>query len=241
LFHQGAFAFHMKKIILIACHLLLASLLPCRAGLNTVYFVMTSHFPPMPAPWTNYQDSFVVPLERLEDIAYARQLIQNPNDPNLKHGHTIMATFAVGRDGINRNYSAVGAPEWNWHIVDFVWFTDSGDSEVRAVGLEWIANHEGDLEFKYQLPVFFKYHFSAELGPALYLALRSEGDQMIFQWSSPPYDSARPYYFTLEWTPKLNPPHWQPLPGIPWPLQTNQWSLPKSNVSSAFYRVKAQL
>ena len=66
-------------------------------------------------------DLYVLPLDDMNDILHARNLIQ--------FGFAIGAPIAVaeiakGADGINRDLLSAGAPEWSWHVTGFLGFVD---------------------------------------------------------------------------------------------------------------------
>ena len=66
-------------------------------------------------------DSYVLPLDDLNDILHARNLIQF----GPATGASIaVAEIAKGADGINRDLLAPGAPEWSWHVTGFSGFAD---------------------------------------------------------------------------------------------------------------------
>lgn len=80
------------------------------------YFVVGE----LPGYQTRY-DSYILPLEDPDDIAYARGLIQNGpySAPSI-----VVASIAAGSDGINRNVFAIGQPLWSWHVTGFLGFAD---------------------------------------------------------------------------------------------------------------------
>ena len=83
-----------------------------------VYFLV-SEFPDQ----NEHGDSFVLPLERADDIAHARDLIQH----GKAAGRTqVTADIVAGADDINRNILADGKPAWSWHISHFDQFADVG-------------------------------------------------------------------------------------------------------------------
>jgi hypothetical protein len=85
---------------------------------ETVRFVVGR---PPGLPPEFYFDSYVLPLSEPEDIAHARDLIEF----GPAAGATIaVAAIAAGGDGINRNSFALFAPEWSWHVTDFLGFAD---------------------------------------------------------------------------------------------------------------------
>jgi len=67
-----------------------------------------------------HHDSYVLPLSKPEDIAYARYLIVK-NQAGFSEGDRGMvgAKLAAGKDGINRNLVDPAMPEWSWHVREF--------------------------------------------------------------------------------------------------------------------------
>lgn len=63
-------------------------------------------------------DSYILPLTDPDDIDTARLLIDSGT---FKIVH---AVIAAGSDGINRDMLAEGTPEWSWHVVKFMGFSD---------------------------------------------------------------------------------------------------------------------
>src|SRR5262245_8742536 len=86
---------------------------------DVIYFV----FGYVPAPGNLFQlgSAMVVPLTRPEDIALARAL--QAGSPGIYATIPVMK-IAAGADGINRNYLAVGAPQWSWHVTEFIAFAE---------------------------------------------------------------------------------------------------------------------
>jgi hypothetical protein len=83
-----------------------------------VYFLV-SEFPGQ----KEHGDSFVLPLERADDIVHARDLIQH----GKAAGRTqVTADIVAGADDINRDLLADGKPAWSWHISRFDQFADFG-------------------------------------------------------------------------------------------------------------------
>jgi hypothetical protein len=98
-----------------------------------------------------HHDSFVLPLDDPEAIAHARALITQGPEIGRPIVH---ARIAAGADGVNRDYLAPGAPEWSWHVTDFLDFADltveildgwPGYVEGDVPG--WIANTGGEIGF----------------------------------------------------------------------------------------------
>lgn len=66
-------------------------------------------------------DSYVLPLSNPDDVSYARRLISEGPDIG---GAIAVARIEKGGDGINRDLLAAGAPEWSWHVTEFMGFAD---------------------------------------------------------------------------------------------------------------------
>jgi hypothetical protein len=216
----------MKTLILLLSLLGLAENLT--AGTNTIYFLLTE--------WGFKQnfDSFALPLDRAEDIAYARQILANPTDASL---HTlVLARVAPDGDGINRNYIAATAPPWSWHVSQFMGFSDYTTTDTGPTNLEMDINRSillyGDV---FGFP---GYIITAELGPVLTLVTKDAGGTIIFDWNS----LRQPrYLYSLEGTDSLDPPQWKPVAGGSWPAQTNHFVLVKQPGQPRYFRVKAEL
>jgi hypothetical protein len=67
-----------------------------------------------------HHDSFVVPIEKPEDIAHARDLIAR--GPEEAGDAIVVARWDAGADGINRDLLKPNRPEWNWHVMEFEGF-----------------------------------------------------------------------------------------------------------------------
>ena len=98
-----------------------------------------------------HHDSYVLPLDTLEDIAHARDLIAK--GPGIGNA-IVVAEIAAGADGINRDYHAPGAPLWSWHVSEFEGFhditaeiLDGWPSFLESDAQGWIANTGGLIGF----------------------------------------------------------------------------------------------
>ena len=191
------------------------------ADTNTVYFLLVAQ-----------SDSFALPLSRAEDIAYARQLMAEPDNQTLHR--MIAARIAAGRDGINRNYMKAGAPEWSWHVAEFSGF---GDGTVNDWSPSQIDSNPSYYAQLYGGIIgFITYKVTAELGSVLTLTMRTNGGNIQFTWNVDAF-----YLYTLEGTDSLEVPQWKPVAGARWPYPTNSFTMPLSNAPPRYYyRVKAQ-
>ena len=190
-----------------------------------------------------YNDSFVIQLSKPEDIAYARRMIAEPNNPTLFS--TVIAIIVPGADGINRNYLAPGAPEWSWHakFLEFA-YCSIPEGIFAPTEIEWDL---GWIQYLYGGIVCFGYYrITAELGPILEVSIVQAETNISVYWADLNNTPIRnncnwgtKYQYTLENRASISET-WKPLSGTSWPKLTNQWSFPKNN-TSGFYRVKAQL
>lgn len=67
--------------------------------------------------------SFVVPVDDPAQLAQVRTYLADRAAG--REARPLVATLrvAAGSDGINRNYAAVGAPEWSWRVAQVIGFT----------------------------------------------------------------------------------------------------------------------
>jgi hypothetical protein len=93
----------MKRCVALGLLLLWAGGFNRAAANDPVYFLVAE------TPASRFNDSFVLPLTNVTDIAYARRLIAEPGNNDLHR--VVAARIAAGTDGVNRNYYALGAPE----------------------------------------------------------------------------------------------------------------------------------
>jgi len=70
----------------------------------------------------SHGDSYVLPLSDPADISHAEDLITL--GPAKAGSAIVVARIAAGADGINRDYSQPGHPQWSWHVTDFQGFAD---------------------------------------------------------------------------------------------------------------------
>ncbi|HYO11190.1 MAG TPA: hypothetical protein VER17_19650 [Tepidisphaeraceae bacterium] len=92
-------------------------------------------------------DSFVVPIERAEDIAHARDLIAR--GPDAAGEAIVVARWDVGSDGINRDLLKPDRPEWNWHVTEFEHFADI-TAEIYDLWPGYIQEHRDELLQEFQ-------------------------------------------------------------------------------------------
>jgi hypothetical protein len=70
-----------------------------------------------------HNDSYVLPLNRVDHIEHARDLIHY--GPEAMGTHIVVASMRAGADRINRNLRAKDAPAWSWHVTNMVGFADA--------------------------------------------------------------------------------------------------------------------
>jgi hypothetical protein len=80
-------------------------------------------------------DSYVLPVNRAEDIEHARDLIAL--GPQAAGRAVAVAKVRLGADGINRNLRGAGQPAWSWHVTEFMGFSD-GSVEILDGWPGWI-------------------------------------------------------------------------------------------------------
>src|SRR2546430_3451017 len=185
---------------------------------------------------TGYNDSYVLPLSKAEDIPHALYLFFF-NDTATTEIYTLSLHDALpisAKDDINRNFLDPKFPKWSWQVEQFLRFGD-GRSEEHTSELQSQSNLVCRLLLE-KIIGFWHYTVVRELGPVpLYLSVIPEGQNLEFYWSSPGTN----HVYTLESKESVASTNWLALPGAAWPLQTNHWTLPQTNAASRFYRVKA--
>ena len=185
-------------------------------------------------------DSYVLPLSKQEDIDHARYLISlGCSVSSAPHETIVSAKVGPGKDGINRDYFDPTFREWSWHIIQFWKFADYSADIYNGSPTElendppWYLGIDG----RQGIIAFWAYTVVRELGPApLYLSMLSDGQNLQFYWSAVVTNQV----YTLEGNESLESTNWFALPGASWPLATNHWSLPLSNATASFYRVRAE-
>jgi hypothetical protein len=217
-------------------HRLLIVLLISMIGVARVMGGETNYFLVAPPPaWGGHNDSYVLPLSNPDDIEYARYLVSRSRFGFLVGDRTIVVGWVFGpKDGINRNYLNPKFPEWSWQVrfVAFAQLTpeiwDGNPTSLERT--DW----SGGGEYKIG---FWDYTVVRELGPVpLYLSIIPEGQNLQLYWSG----VGTNYVYTLESKDSLASTNWAPVPGAVWPLKTNHWTLPQTNATASFFRVKAE-
>jgi len=198
---------------------------------NAVYFVFAE-------PPPRGRDAFVLPLTQSNDIAFVRSWLR---DTNLPPGTPITPVFLIapGSDGINRDYLTVGAPQWSWHVVEFIGFSGGVSGVIGSTPTyvedhldEWMARNRGLTAF-FQVPLFELLPrpdpvVSANLGPA----------GLGLSWT----DLGVHYTYTVETATTVDSSNWAPVSSGVWPATATNWLSPAAVTNQfRFYRVKAQL
>ncbi len=186
---------------------------------ETIYFLVAK---PKVNDAVVQRDSYILPLSRPEDIDHARYLISLGRsifeDDGVLHRTIVGARVGPGKDGINRNYFDPTFPEWSWHVVEFLEFSDVSADILNGSPTEleddpaWYSGidpRRGGIGF-------WAYTVVRELGPApLFLSVVPDVNNVHFYWSGIGT-------------------------GASWPLNTNHWTIPLTNAAGAFYRVRAE-
>ena len=200
----------------------------CRADSNAVYFV----FVEWPSP---SRDSFVALIKRPDLIEFARSYLM-PNSTNEQR--FALVRIAAGRDGINRDYLAPGAPQWSWHVVEFIDFAEAvGESIMTTPSFiethltNWIASHNGLAAFPHKPAMELKSL------PPLSAWMNGSPGRLRLTWS----DLGVQYVYTVEVSDSMTG-NWSPAPGGAWPITATDWLDTAVRVSGTrFYRVRAEL
>lgn len=138
-----------RVVTRVAVSLALLFLLAPRVGAGEILFLVGES----PAFFETcvHCDSYVLPLSEAGDIAHARLLIAQGGVAPLP---IVIARIELGADGQNRDYLAPGSPEWNWHVAEFIGFTDGvpeildgWPGSVEAYPDFWMENTEGWIGF----------------------------------------------------------------------------------------------
>jgi len=175
-----------------------------------------------------------------EDIDHARYLISLGSSVfSAPYQALVVAKIGPGNDGINRNYIDQRFPEWSWHVVEFLGFSDrsliilDGCSTSIENDPVW---YRGESPRKGVIALW-NFTIVRELGPApLYMSIVSEGQNLQVYWSS----VGTNYVYSLEGKESLASTNWLAIPGASWPLSTNNWTVLQTNATARFYRVKAE-
>ena len=143
----------------------LVALAPAPARADVVYFVV--------GEWPGQEihgDSYVVPIEDPLDIQHARDLIAL--GPEAVGDPIVVAAIEAGADGINRDWLALGAPEWSWHVTEFQSFAfatieiqDGWPGYVESDVAGWIENTNQASAPEVGYIGFWSYTIIAELPP----------------------------------------------------------------------------
>lgn len=96
---------------------LVAAVFGWQASAEPVLFLFSGSAGSQPA------QSFVVPVEDPAQIAQVRTYLADRGAGREARPLVATVRVAAGADGVNRNYAAVGAPEWPWRVTQVIGFT----------------------------------------------------------------------------------------------------------------------
>jgi len=112
----------------------------------------------------------VVPIDDADAIQHARDLIAL--GPETVGDPIVVAAIEAGADGINRDWLAPGAPEWSWHVTEFLSFAfatieilDGYPTFLESDVAGWIENTNQASEPEVGYIGFWSYTVIAELAP----------------------------------------------------------------------------
>lgn len=146
------------------------------------YFIVGTVYPSREIGWPEHMESYALPLESSDDIAYARNII-NGNVRIVKR--EVQIQVAAGGNGVNREYLWEGAPEWSWHVQHFLGFLDDyfyesdpySPSRLNEPALLSQAIKDGSW-------IGQDYTVMAELNPALATQVsRDKAGNLVLDWT----------------------------------------------------------
>jgi hypothetical protein len=143
-------------------------------GAERTYFLIAERIgPPL--------ESYVVPMTKAEDIAEARRQLYEISQIERRG---LVVQIERGKDWINRNYVAPGAPPWSWHVIQFNFFADtSGRRDGKPSDVEqeleiWLAPPEDGI-------IFLTYYtIIAEIQPPVILSVQPGSSGNELRWHS---------------------------------------------------------
>jgi hypothetical protein len=220
----------MRRCLIALCSFFIAIHCVLAYAQETVYFMCADKH-----KQKYFDDSFVLPLSRPEDVREARRLLKevSPMDQPFP-----VVKIAVGADGINRDHLAVGAPQWSWHVTEFLGFPSIVVPEYEYFGTPTLI--EENLE-KYKVlgeAGFVSHAIVAELRPPFKISVRVTAEGVVISW---PW-RGQLYVYTVECASTLSPADWAPVAGTAWPIAETTW-VDKTPLSSGprFYRIRSKL
>jgi hypothetical protein len=184
------------------------------------------------------RQSCVLPLVTPEHIAHARQLIEADAIHNWGTSLAKIAHIHIqaGTDGVNRDFTVPGFPAWSWHAINCIGFSDI----ILGIYLQMIPSYlEQDPEFALGWGIaLVGMTVTRELGPVpLVVDMEEHGDEWRFYWSGVGTNAV----YTLETSDSLTSTNWVPLvSGLP-DAKINEWSTPRPEGASRYYRVCAEM
>jgi hypothetical protein len=194
---------------------------------GTAYFLAGEK---RPAVYKNF--TFVVPIKDPVLIADARRQV---SELALNQRSNFVFRIQNYADGINRNYSAPGIPEWPWHIIELVRF----GAYVFGDMIPFPAETESEvLVFPRVFGFNDSYTLLKEL-PApfpIVLSSKREGTDLLLEWD----DRNGWFHYRLE-SADVASLEWQVISG-PSPISVRQWRVPLNAISpGTLFRVRATL
>jgi len=201
-------------------------LLTAHAETNaTIYFLVGIPPKPNPVPWELPAESYVLPLTKPEDIAFARGAVGTAWEA--------LNRVAPGADGINRNYYAPGFPAWSWHVTELVGFGEYFLCELMARPSRVEEGPEAWAKDGFVWEPIVK-----ELGPVpLFVSARAIGSSVEISWSGLGTNAL----YSVESADSPVSTNWTALvTGLP-DGKTNQWTTPRPEGPARYYRVRAEL
>jgi hypothetical protein len=193
-------------------------------GAETTYFLIADRIGPP-------RESYVVPMTKAEDIAEARRQLYEVSQIERRG---LVVQIERGKDWINRNYVAPGAPSWSWHVIQFNLFADSSSrrdgrpSDVEQELEIWLAPPEDGI-------VFLTYYtIIAEIQPPVILSVQPGSSGNELRWHS----FGTNFLYTVETSSTAGPESWAPAPGTTWPISGTNWVDTITNTTRRFYRIR---
>ncbi len=184
--------------------------------------------------------SMVIPVSKPEQIEHARDLLIRGAwvDGELNRPFPVVRVRG-GKNVINRDYLDPRLPEWSWHVEEVLDFADYAVEIIvmNPIALETRFDWSKDDGTVTSVWAFVWHTVTRELGPMpLYLSIVPDGQNLEFYWTG----LGTNYFYTLEGKESLTSTNWLALPGGSWPLKTNHWTLPLTNATANFFRVRAE-
>ena len=194
-------------------------------GAETVYFLVSERIPPQ-------IESCIVPVTDPRLIAEARQQLELPQGER----RSLNVRIALGKDWINRNYVAPGAPAWSWHVSEFPGFADATTWGFRKPSDA--ENYPGELLGPPENGRIFLGYYTviAEFTPPVIVSHVVTPTGAELKWHS----FGTNFLYTVETSNTAEPSSWAPAPGTTWPISTTNWVDTTTNTARRFYRIRGE-